>query len=95
MQKKDTRLRIYFLIGAVIGTILFMAIYGVRVLNFTYDGWLLTGKDLQQHYLGWKFFRKAPWSFPLGMHDFFTNPDSISVLYTDSIPLFALFFKLL
>lgn len=95
MQKKDTRLRIYFLIGAVIGAILFMAIYGVRVLNFTYDGWLLTGKDLQQHYLGWKFFRKAPWSFPLGMHDYLTNPDSISVLYTDSIPLFALFFKLI
>lgn len=95
MQKKDTRLRVYFLIGAVVGIILFLAIYGFRILNVTYDGWLLTGKDLQQHYLGWKFFRKAPWSFPLGMHDFFTNPDSISVLYTDSIPLFALFFKLL
>ncbi len=95
MEKKETKLRIYFLIGALVGVALFLFVYGYRVLNFTYDGWLLTGKDLQQHYLGWKFFREAPWSFPLGMHDSFTTPNSISILYTDSIPLFALFFKLL
>lgn len=90
---KDTKL--YFGIGAAVGFVLFLIVYGFRVLDFTYDGWLLTGKDLQQHYLGWKFFRKSPWTFPLGMHDSFTVPDSVSVLYTDSIPLFALFFKLL
>lgn len=97
MEKKnaDTRLRVYFLIGAVVGMLLFLVIYGYRILNVTYDEWLLTGKDLQQHYLGWKFFRKSPWTFPVGMHNSFTYPDSISVLYTDSIPLFALFFKLL
>lgn len=87
--------KMYFGIGALTGLVLFLAVYGFRVLDFTYDGWLLTGKDLQQHYLGWKFFRRSPWTFPVGMHDSFTAPDSISVLYTDSIPLFALFFKLL
>lgn len=95
MEKNNTKRRVYFLIGAIVGLVLFLIVYGYRVLDFTYDAWLLTGKDLQQHYLGWKFFRKAPWSFPLGMHDYFTTPDSISVLYTDSIPLFALFFKIL
>lgn len=95
MENMKTKRKIYFLIGAAVGFVLFLIIYGYRVLDFTYDSWLLTGKDLQQHYLGWKFFRRAPWSFPLGMHDFFTDPNSISVLYTDSIPLFAIFFKLL
>lgn len=95
MKNKDRKYGVYFLIGAAVGFVLFLIVYGYHVLDFTNDTWLLTGKDLQQHYLGWKFFRKAPWSFPLGMHDSFTTPDSISVLYTDSIPLFALFFKLL
>lgn len=95
MTKKKFKCPVYFLIGAGIGVLLFLLIYGVKVLDFTYDEWLLTGKDLQQHYLGWKFFRKAPWTFPIGLHDYFTSPDAISVLYTDSIPLFAIFFKLL
>lgn len=95
MKNKNRTYSIYLGIGAAIGLVLFLVVYGFRVLDFTNDTWLLTGKDLQQHYLGWKFFREAPWSFPLGMHDSFTTPDSISVLYTDSIPLFALFFKLL
>lgn len=95
MKNKDRKYGVYFGIGAAVGFVLFLVVYGYHVLNFTNDTWLLTGKDLQQHYLGWKFFRNAPWSFPLGMHDSFTTPDSISVLYTDSIPLFALFFKLL
>ncbi len=84
----------YFAIGAVIGLVLFVCIYGFRVLDFTYDEWLLTGKDLQQHYVGWKFFRNAPWTFPIGCHNGLTHPYYVSVLYTDSIPLFAIFFKL-
>ncbi len=92
---KQTKLRSYFLIGALLGAVTFIALYGVRVLDFTYDAWLLTGQDLQQHYTGWMFFRNAEWRFPLGLHDGITNPYTISVLYTDSIPLFALFFKAL
>lgn len=92
-QKKKDGLGIPFSIGAVIGAVLFIALYGVHVLDFTNDSWLLTGQDLQQHYSGWMFFRNAKWQFPLGMHDGLTNPYSISILYTDSIPLFAIFFK--
>lgn len=84
-----------FLIGAVLGIIFFVAIYGFSVLNFTNDAWLLTGRDLQQHYIGWKAFRSADWTFPIGMHNRLTYPYEISVLYTDSIPLFAIIFKLL
>lgn len=92
---KTTKLKSYFLVGALLGAVTFLVLYGVRVLDFTYDSWLLTGQDLQQHYTGWMFFRNAEWSFPLGLHDGVTNPYTISVLYTDSIPLFALLFKAL
>ncbi len=84
-----------FIIGMLLGALFFVCIYGFGVLNVTNDSWLLTGRDLQQHYIGWKFFRNADWSFPIGLHDGLTYPYKVSVLYTDSIPLFAIFFKLL
>lgn len=84
-----------FLIGALLGAAFFLIIYGFDILDVTNDSWLLTGRDLQQHYIGWKFFRNADWTFPIGLHDGLTYPHNISVLYTDSIPLFAIFFKLL
>lgn len=91
---KKNSLWTYFGIGALLGAIFFVGIYGFGVLNVTNDTWLLTGRDLQQHYIGWKYFRAADWSFPLGMHDGVTYPYKVSVLYTDSIPLFAIFFKI-
>lgn len=84
-----------FLIGALLGAVFFLGIYGFEVLDVTNDSWLLTGRDLQQHYVGWKYFRAADWSFPLGVHNGLTYPYKVSVLYTDSIPLFAIFFKIL
>lgn len=92
---RQNRLLQIFMIGAVLGAVFFIGIYGFDVLNVTNDSWLLTGWDLQQHYIGWKFFRDADWSFPIGVHDALTYPYKVSVLYTDSIPLFAIFFKLL
>lgn len=84
-----------FLMGALLGAVFFLGIYGFEVLDVTNDKWLLTGWDLQQHYIGWKYFRNADWTFPVGMHNGLTYPYNISVLYTDSIPLFAIFFKML
>lgn len=83
------------LISAIIGAILFIAIYGARILDPTYEDWLFQGGDLTQHYLGWVFFRKSDWHFPLGLIDGVLGSIKISVIYTDSVPIFALFFKLL
>ena len=41
------------------------------------------------------FFRKSDWHFPLGLIDGVLGSIKISVIYTDSAPIFALFFKLL
>ena len=82
------------IVAALLGGIAFVLIYGVKILNPLYTDWLLTGGDLSQHYLGWEFFRRSDWYFPLGLTDQLAYPLKTSVIYTDSIPIFAVFFKL-
>lgn len=82
-------------LSAMIGIVAFMAIYGLHVLNPVYDDWLLGQGDLTQHYLGWCFYRRSDWFFPVGLTDNLTYPSFTSVIFTDSIPVLAVFFKLL
>lgn len=88
---------ILFFYSICLGFLVCVATYGVYVLNPTYDAWLLNtgGTDTVQHYLGWMFYRSSPWHFPLGLIDNLVYPYQVSIIYTDSIPIFALFFKLL
>ncbi len=89
-----------FLLGCATGAIFFFLIYGAAIINPTYVDWLLHSDDLEgsidltQHYLGWVFYRNTPWQFPFGLtKGIYSSP--VSVIYTDSIPLFALIFKVL
>ncbi len=83
-----------FLFGCVIGIIFFLGIYGYsRVIPWN-DGWLMSGGDLTQHYLGWCAYRDSPWSFPFCLTDKLSYPINTSVMFTDSIPLWAVFFKI-
>jgi len=84
-----------FICGCLLGVLFFLYIFGTAILDFTYTGWLMSGGDLSQHYLGWKLFRNSSWYFPLGLTDNIVYPFKISIIYTDSIPLFAIIFKLL
>lgn len=89
-----------FFLGCLIGSIIFIGIYGISILDVTNDTWLLDSSkteqlwDLTQHYLGWIFYRNSEWHFPLGLVDGLYS-ESVSIAYTDSIPLFAFIFKLL
>lgn len=94
-----------YIIITLLAIVFFIAIYGIRVLDFQNVDWLygryevkencFYGNDLTQHYLGWICYRQSDWTFPIGNMDRFSYPYQTSVIYTDSIPLFALFFKLL
>lgn len=87
--------RILFCIGGLIGILCFLCVYGVKVLDFTYTGWLMNGDmDLRQHFLGWCHYRTSDWHLPIGLIDTLSDPTSVSVIWTDSIPLFAVIFKL-
>lgn len=84
------------ILGGLIGALCFICIYGVRILNPTYDDWILASQgDLTQHYQGWQFFRRDSWSFPLGMFGSLSYPLETSIIFMDSIPIAAVFFKLL
>ncbi len=84
-----------YIIITFLSVVVFCSIYGVKVLNPTYTDWLLvSGGDLTQHYLGWTAYRTCSWQFPLGMTNTLAYPNKTSVIFTDSIPLFAVLFKL-
>lgn len=83
-----------FLLGTILGVLFFIGFYGTKVLDPTYTAWLLSGEDLNQHFLGWEFYRSEPWTVPLGMIHQLAYPFGISVTFMDSIPLLAIPFKL-
>jgi hypothetical protein len=82
-------------LAAGLGVFIFIAIYGVQVLVPTNADWLLTGGDLSQHYIGWEFFRQSDWTFPIGVASDLAYPHGIAITFMDSIPLFAIPFKLI
>ncbi|MDY4509052.1 MAG: DUF6311 domain-containing protein [Candidatus Faecousia sp.] len=97
-KNKDVFLRI--VIGATIGILAFIAIYGTNVLDVTNDRWILSGYaewDVQQHYAGWLNFNNSSWEFPLGQADKMGYPadKGVNISFTDSLPLVSIFFKAL
>ncbi|MBQ7668285.1 MAG: hypothetical protein IJS47_03060 [Clostridia bacterium] len=81
-------------IGALIGALIFILLYGTAILDVTYDDWLLVAKeDETNSYIGWLFLRKSAFSFPLGQVSGLLYPYVISILHSDSVPLLAIFFR--
>jgi len=66
---------------------------GYDNFNFSNQSWLING-DLAQYQLGWKFYREDIWRFPLGLNPNYGISNSSSIIYSDSIPLLAIFFKI-
>jgi len=86
---------ISLVIAGLIGALVFFSIYS-ELLNPAYDAWLLSaGPDLVQHYVGLLMYRQADWSWPLGLASNYAYPFGVPITYTDSIPLLAIFFKLM
>ncbi|MCE7505265.1 DUF6311 domain-containing protein [Polynucleobacter sp. IMCC30063] len=91
----NTIKRLQGLIPFILGLLGFAIVAGPNGLDPTNIGWLDTGGDLSLHYLSWDFFRHGPWTFPLGMNPDYGIDISSSIVYSDSIPIFAFIFKLL
>jgi len=93
---KKNYVRILFALGCVLGAASFVAVYGFEVLDFSNNGWLFYwDNDLRQHYIAWCNYRNEAWHFPIGLVQSLSYPNSISIIYTDSIPLFAVLFKII
>lgn len=67
---------------------------GFEKFNPSNISWLFESRlDWSTHYLGWAFFRDAPWQFPLGTIDNYYYPIGTNIGFTDSIPLVAILLK--
>ena len=51
--------------------------------------------DFLQSYFGWEFFRSTEWTNPLGGNPRYGYDVASSIVYSDSIPLFAIPFKVI
>lgn len=84
-----------YILGFIISSIIFILKFGLSVLNPTNTKWLLeVYHDWGQHFLGWSFYRNSPWTFPIGTNSEWYYPIGTNVGITDSIPLFAIPFKI-
>lgn len=79
--------------AALAGLVAFMSFVGWRPLLPSNIAWLENG-DPATFYLGWQFFRKAEWTLPIGLNQDYGLELSSSILFSDSIPLLAILFKL-
>ncbi|MEA5050802.1 MAG: DUF6311 domain-containing protein [Oscillospiraceae bacterium] len=99
MKKKGlSRTAALALCGALIGAAAFFLIFGARGLNVTDDSWIYSGyvdRDIVQHYTGWLFYRQAPLSYPFCISGAMNYPYGTSALFTDSIPVACVLFRLL
>jgi len=78
----------------LLGILAFFLIVGTDQLIPTNISWIRSG-DGAQHYLGWDFFRNDAWHFPLGLNPKYGADIGSSIVFSDSIPLFAIPFKLI
>lgn len=92
---KHHRVLVEFLVGGVLGSLLFIGIYGFAVLNPSNIDWcLMENNDTGQHFMGgWAFLRDV-WRWPPGLFYGLSHPDPASISIIDGIPLAALIVKL-
>jgi hypothetical protein len=85
-----------WLAAFILVTLIYHVCYGLQTIIPTNVSWLMTVMhDWGTHYLGFYFYKTEPWHFPLGaIHNYYA-PVGTNVGFTDSIPLLAIFFKLL
>jgi len=80
------------LLPLLFGVLAFFCVIGLQALDPQNIAWLEQG-DPATHYLGWEYFRHAPWTFPLGLNPFYGLELGNSIIFSDSNPLLALLFK--
>jgi hypothetical protein len=56
--------------------------------------WAASGGDSLLHIIGMRYFLADEWHFPLFQTQLIAPPEGVNIIYTDSLPLFALIAKL-
>ena len=82
---------LFFLLFSFYLTLNFL---GIENLYFNNIDWLLGGGDIANAQNGWTFFKNDKWHFPIGKNPNYGLEVSNSIIFSDSIPLFAFIFKI-
>jgi hypothetical protein len=80
-----------FIIAISIGFWIYLL--GPNFINPKNVEWLYSG-DLSIYQIGWNFFKNDVWRFPLGSNPNYGIYYQGSIVFSDSIPLLAIFFKI-
>ena len=91
--KENSRAYFSIALPLLMGLGLFILVVGFGILNPRNVGWLLADFDMTLEYLGWAFYRYSPWTFPIGMNPNFGLDISSSIIFSNSLPIFAPIFK--
>ena len=70
------------------------AFLGIGNLYLSNIDWLLGSGDITNGQNGWTFFKNDTWRFPLGENPNYGLDISSSIIFSDSLPLFAFIFKI-
>jgi len=93
IKVKNNNIYIIHILLLIASFLVSLYLLGFKNLNFSNKNWLYLG-DLSQYQIGWEFFRNDSWKFPLGSNLNYGLGLGSSIVFTDSIPLFAFIFKL-
>ena len=70
-----------------------VGVVGSENISFNSTEWLHDGNESAAEQLAWYFFRNDIWRFPLGNNPNYGDEIGSSIVFSDSIPILALFFK--
>ena len=87
----------YLIVGFIWGVLFFYLLYGIKILDPTYLDWIYcdTRMDLFKQQIGFEFFLKSDWRFPIGTYVGYRYPCINTIIESDFLPLLGLFFKLI
>jgi hypothetical protein len=71
-----------------------ICVLGFDNISFQSIRWLHDGNESAIEQTAWYFFRNDIWRFPFGNNPNYGDEISTSIVFSDSIPILALFFKL-
>ena len=92
MIKDNISTSIFFLFCSIFLIFYFL---GFDKILFNNIEWLYGSGDLTNAQLSWEYFFNDIWRFPLGKNPNYGLEISNSIVFTDNIPLLAIFFKIL
>ncbi len=81
-------------VSVAFAIVAFLLVIGPAPLDPTNIAWL-ADHDAATNYLGWAFYRAAPWTWPIAANPDYGMDIAGSVMMADANPLLAMLFKLL